>query len=59
MYDEIKKKAIMKWRETHKDEYNEYFREIVYTKHCQKIKQKRMEKYYLEKEFKRFRNILL
>ena len=33
MYDEIKKKAIMKWRETHKDEYNEYFREIVYTKH--------------------------
>ena len=59
MYDEQKKKAIMKWREAHKDEYNEYMREIFYTKHSQKIKQKRMEKYYLEKEFKRLRNILL
>lgn len=59
MYDEIKKKAIMKWRHTHQTNYNDYMREIFYIKHCEKIKQNRKDKYYFEKECKRLSNILL
>ena len=46
MYDETKKKAIMKWRHTHQTNYNDYMREIFYIKHCEKIKQNRKDKYY-------------
>ena len=59
MYNEKIKKNIYDWRETHKEEYNQYFRDVVYVKHSDKIKQKRMGKYYLEKEMKIFRDILL
>jgi hypothetical protein len=58
MYNEQIKKSIMKWRVEHKDEYNQYMREQVYLKHSDKIKEKRMKRYYLEKEFQTFRNIL-
>jgi hypothetical protein len=59
MYNEKIKKSIMKWRENHKDEYNDYMREHIYVKYSDKIKEKRMKKYYLEKELQIFRNILI
>jgi len=59
MYNEKIKQSIMKWRENHKQEYNTYMREQIYNKHSDKIKTKRMAKYYLEKELQIFRNILL
>jgi len=58
MYNEQVKKSIMKWRDNNKEEYNAYMREQVYLKHSDKIKEKRMKRYYLEKEFQTFRNIL-
>ncbi len=63
MYNENIKKSIMKWRETHKEDYldyhNAYRRDIWYVNNAEKIKSKRMGKYYLEKEMKLFREILL
>lgn len=59
MYNEKIKNSIMKWRENNKQEYNEYMREHIYKKHSEKIKTRRMGKYYLEKEMKIFRKILL
>lgn len=59
MYNEQIKIHIYNWRESHKESYNQYFRDIVYVRHADKIKQKRMSKYYLDKEMKRFREILL
>jgi hypothetical protein len=63
MYNKQTKTAIMKWRDTHKDDYNEYFteymREVYYKKNSDKIKEKRMKKYYLNKELETFRKILL
>jgi len=59
MYNEKIKKSIMKWRDNHKEEYNTYMREHIYSKYSDKIKTKRMAKYYLEKELQIFRNILL
>jgi hypothetical protein len=58
MYNEKTKQSIMKWRQSHKDEYNEYMREQVYTKHSDKIKENRMKRYYFQKECKIFRDIL-
>lgn len=59
MYDEKMKIAVYKWRENNKEKYNDYMREVVYVRHSEIIKEKRMKKYYLEKELQRFRNILL
>ncbi len=63
MYNENIKKSIMKWRENNKEEYldyhNAYRRDIWYVNNAEKIKTKRMGKYYLEKEMKLFREILL
>lgn len=59
MYNEKIKKNIYTWRDSHKEEYNQYFRDVVYVKNAEKIKEKRMSKYYLEKELRIFREILL
>lgn len=59
MYNEKIKSSIYKWRENNKKEYNDYMREIVYIRHAETIKEKRMKKYYLEKELRIFREILL
>jgi hypothetical protein len=58
MYNDKTKQAIMKWRENNKEEYNDYMREIVYSRHSDKIKEKRMKRYYFQKECKIFRDIL-
>jgi hypothetical protein len=53
----------MKWRSNNKDEYDNYqanyMREIFYKKNSEIIKEKRMKKYYLQKECEIFRKILL
>jgi hypothetical protein len=63
MYTESQKKATYKWRETNKEDYmdyhNNYRREVWYVNNAEKIKTKRMETYYLKREFQIFRNILL
>jgi hypothetical protein len=63
MYDEKHKQAIMKWRDSHKDNYLDYqasyMRDVFYKKNADQIKTKRMGRYYLEKELKTFRHILL
>lgn len=59
MYTETNRIAVAKWRKNNREQYNEYMRENIYQKHCEKIKGKRMGKYYLEKELKIFRQILL
>lgn len=59
MYDERMKTCIYNWREKNKQKYNDYMRNIVYIRHADVIKEKRMKKYYLEKEMAIFRNILL
>jgi hypothetical protein len=59
MYNDKIKCCIYKWREENKDKYNDYMRDVVYVRHCEKIKAKRMNRYYLEKELKIFREILL
>jgi hypothetical protein len=63
MYNKTDQKAIKKWRENNKENYDEYqatyMREIFYKKNCDKIKEKRMKKYYFQKECEKFRKILL
>ena len=63
MYNEQVKKNIYKWRESHKEDYldyhNAYRRDTWYVNNAEKIKAKRMNKYYTEREFQIFRNILL
>lgn len=58
MYNQKLKTNIMKWRDTHKQEYNDYMREVVYKNNSDLIKLKRMKRYYFQKECIRFRNIL-
>ena len=59
-YNGTIKKNIMKWREGHKKEYNEYMSKKVkeyYAKDPVKARQKRMCLYYLHKEWKRLCSI--
>ena len=59
MYDESKKKAIMKWRGDNKEKYNQYMNEYCKNKYRPKLNQYRMKYYYMQKELKLFLNILL
>lgn len=63
MYNKQVQKSIMKWRTNNKDEYDNYqanyMREVFYKKNSEIIKEKRMKKYYLQKECETFRKILL
>ena len=61
-YNEKSKKAIMKWRETHGDEYLEYMRPHslrYYKEHKDVCNARRVKLYYYQKECKIFRNILV
>lgn len=65
-YQEIKKN-IYKWRETHREAYNAYMKDITLARYNEKkemINDRRKELYYLRKdpcytEFETFRRILL
>jgi hypothetical protein len=51
-----------KWRDSHKDEYNEYRRPLqrqYYNRHSEVMKKKRMNTYYFNKACMIFRNILI
>lgn len=58
-YCESQKRASYKYRENNRDQYNDYMKEHIYKKYSNKIKAKRMGKYYLIKEMELFRQILL
>ena len=69
-YNESIKQSNYKWRENNREKFNEYMREyykvnmldrnkISYLKHNVKRREDRKNKYYVEKEFKKFLNILL
>jgi len=58
MYNKEIKSNIYKWRDTHKEEYNKYMLEIYY-RNADEIKEKRMKRYYYQKEAKVFLGILL
>jgi hypothetical protein len=57
MYTENIKKNIYKWRETHREEYNEYMLKLNmkhYYDNQEERKKKRMEQYYNNKEIKEY-----
>jgi len=61
-YNEAIKNNIMKWRETHKDDYNAYMLSVNKTNYWKNPEEKRkyrMKIYYYNKESQIFRNILL
>ena len=62
VYDEKQKQRIYKWRIENKEQFNKYLGEWGaknYQNHAEKYKKERMDRYYFQKECKRFRNILL
>jgi hypothetical protein len=62
MYNDNTKKSIYKWREAHIDEYREIVRRGVkknYDNNREAKIQKSLNRYYVQKEFKAFLNILL
>ena len=68
MYNDTVKKTIMKWRGSHKEEYNEYMRGKIldrYNNNREMINNRRRELYYYNKEnnfeevCKTFRKILI
>ena len=61
LYTPSQKKAIYKYRENNRAEYNEKmkpYKAKYYESHKDAINEKKREQYFLEKEMKRFRNIL-
>jgi hypothetical protein len=61
-YTKNVKKAIYRWRENHREQFNEYNRPIsikYYYKNAEILKQKKREKYWAKKEFREFLLILL
>jgi hypothetical protein len=62
MYSLAQQKASMKWRENNKEKWNELSRENMktyYESHKEEKRIKNLNHYYLKKEMKLFRNILL
>ena len=60
-YNEGQKQSIMKWRATNKSEYNDYMSEYhkkFYAKNVERLRKKRMDIYYFQKEWKRICEIL-
>lgn len=69
-YNESMKLSTYKWRENNKEKFDDYHREYYreymlgknkeyYIKHSEKRRAERKNRYYVEKEFKKFLNILL
>lgn len=58
MYNTETKSSIYKWRYNNKEEYNKYMLDVYY-RNADEIKEKRMKRYYYQKEVKRFLAILL
>lgn len=56
---EQNKKAILKWRELHTDNYRDYQRKYAKEHYDEQIKTKKQQYYLIKKEFKAFLNILL
>ena len=59
-YTDAQKHSIMKWRQSNKEEYNEYMNEYLkkfYEKNSEVLKTKRMKTYYYQKECKRMCNM--
>ena len=55
-YTESQKQSIMKWRVNNKQEYNEYMNEYhkhFYQNNAERIRKKRMDKYYYQRECRR------
>jgi uncharacterized phage-like protein YoqJ len=59
VYNEKIKNSIMKWRNTHREQYNTYLRDVSYVRNGDKLRKKRMGRYYMEQELKVFRQILI
>ena len=59
MYKENNKKAIMKWRDANREQYNEYLKNYRKGDYREKVNIYRMKSYYLKKELEIFRKILL
>ena len=61
-YNENTKKAMYKWRNNHRDQWNEYRRPLslkYYYKNAENVKKRKREKYQNAKEFREFLHILL
>ena len=61
-YNENTKKATYKWRDNHREKFNEYHRPIslkYYYSNAEMLKQKKKAKYWANKEFREFLQILL
>ena len=61
-YSTRDKQYIYKWREAHKDQYNEYLKQKSreqYEHYKDRIKHNRMARYYYQKEAELYRYILL
>ena len=61
-YTPALKRAIYKYRETHREEFTEYskeYRKRYYQENKSKVNAKRLNLYYYQKECNRLRNILL
>jgi len=55
-YTEAQKQSIMKWRDNNKEEYNIYMNEYhkkFYQSNAERLRKRRMDKYYFQKEWKR------
>jgi hypothetical protein len=59
MYKENNKKAIMKWRDANKEQYNAYLNKYKKEHYREKANNYRMKSYYVKREFEIFRKILL
>lgn len=57
-YTPAQKKAIMNWRSKNKEKVNTYALQFYYN-NAEERKKQRMNYYYLQKEMKIFRNILI
>ena len=61
-YTQALKRAIYKYRDTHREEFTEYskvYRKKYYEDNKDKVNSKRLKLYYYQKECSRLRNILL
>lgn len=64
MYNTELRKNIYKWREENREKYNAYVNKKIHERLKnplvkEKHLKKRMDNYYVKKEFEKFRNILL
>lgn len=62
MTSTAQKKAIKKWRDTNREQYNEYQLQIskrYYENNREKVLEKKSKEYLLKKQCKIFMNILL